>query len=129
MAYQLNVRIEKDSEHITHLKLSELRLIKDGELDWFILIPKKENLKEITDLSMDDQVQLLKEINIVTETLNNHSQFSKLNIASLGNIVSQLHIHIIARKVNDRAWPNAIWSTKSKNNFKNDKIQFWKNHF
>jgi len=127
--YQLNTRILKDSDFITNLKLSELRLLKDGELDWFILIPRIPNVIEWTDLSLENQTELIREINLISTLLEDFSSFKKLNIATIGNIVSQFHLHIIARQEDDRAWPNTIWGTNSSKDFDCSRSDFWKSKF
>ena len=118
--------LEKDSIFITDLKLSQLRMIPDGENPWFILIPRKPDIIEWIDLSLEDQYILTEEISLVSEILKRHVNPDKINVASLGNQVPQLHVHVIARFKSDRAWPNAIWGTKSNKNFSSDSIEFWK---
>ena len=73
------------------------------------MVPRQNNLKDIVDLSFDDQIILLKEINFVAEIFKKEFEFDKLNIANLGNVVSQLHIHVIARKKNDATFPRPVW--------------------
>lgn len=121
---QINERILADSEYITKLKLSEVRLIKDGDLDWFVLIPLKEGKKDWSDLEMEDQFELCREISLVSEKLEAVSP-DKINVASLGNMVPQLHIHVLARYKNDRAWPGAIWGTPSSKEFDSSRVEFW----
>ena len=123
---KINERIEQDSWFIKDLELCQLRLIKD-ELIWFVLIPKIEEAVELTDLSIEDQQQVLKEVNFVASKLKLHHTYDKLNVASIGNIVSQLHIHIVARLKTDRAWPGVIWGNKSQSQslLSNDDIQKW----
>lgn len=121
----LNSRIENDSVLIKDLDLCQLRLIKDGDLDWFLLIPKKNDIFEIYELDESDQLLLLYEINHVSKLLVDTKTPDKLNVAAIGNIVPQLHIHIIARYKDDRAWPNPIWGTNSKKTFDESNIQFW----
>lgn len=123
---KINERIERDSVLICELELCQLRLIKD-ELDWFILLPRGKDLVEIIDLKPDDRLKLMNEISYVSKLLMDNGDYDKQNIGSLGNIVSQLHIHIIGRKKNDRAWPNAIWGTKTLKPFNISKINYWKN--
>ncbi len=122
---KINERIVKDSEFLLKLNLSELRLLKDGDVDWFVLIPLKENMIEWCDLSSEDQIELTKEISTLTKLLKDMG-YDKVNIGSLGNIVPQLHIHVIGRRKSDRAWPGPIWGTTNMNEFNSEKVAFWK---
>lgn len=122
----IHPRLEADTILIKDLELCELRLLKDGDLDWFVLIPKREGVEEWTDLNMVEQHQLNLEINLCVGLLKeNLPNMTKVNIGALGNIVRQFHLHIIARYEVDRAWPNAIWGTKMKNEFLPERAQFW----
>lgn len=123
--FVLNSRIENDSVLIKDLDLCQLRLIKDGDLDWFLLIPKRSNIFEIFELDNSDQLILLKEINQISKLLADTKTPDKLNVAAIGNMVPQLHIHIIARYKDDRAWPDPIWGTSSAKPFNESNIQFW----
>lgn len=125
---QINERILADSEFISKLNLSELRLIKDGDVDWFVLIPLKEGKKDWSDLEMEDQFELCREISLVSEKLAVVNP-DKVNVASLGNVVPQLHVHVLARYKNDRAWPGAIWGTEAKEDFKEERVKFWVDEF
>lgn len=121
---KINERIAQDSELLMKLKLSELRLLKDGDVDWFVLIPLVEGMIEWSDLSEDQQIELTKEISLLTKSLKDMG-YDKVNIGSLGNIVPQLHIHVIGRRKSDRAWPGPIWGTKNISEFDQSKVLFW----
>lgn len=121
---EINKRIEADTILIAELNLCQLRLLPD-ELDWFVLVPKRKNITEIHQLDPADQGLLIKEISFVSRALENYGSSESLNIGALGNIVSQLHIHIIGRRTSDRAWPGAIWGTKSTEKFDEKRIQMW----
>ncbi len=121
----LDPRIEESSSFLCELAVSELRLQKDGELDWFILIPKRANLTEWTDLTLDEQRELTSEIDFACRLLKAHGIVHKLNIGALGNIVSQLHIHIVGRLIADRAWPGPIWGTKTDKQITCEREKFW----
>lgn len=125
----MDQRLINDSEFIIRLNLSELRLMKDGELDWFMLIPLREDKKDWIDLTLEDQYELTREIDYVSHKIKSHCNPDKINVANLGNVVSQLHIHIIARYQHDRAWPSPIWGTKSEKNFDLQRVNFWKQIF
>ena len=122
----IDSRLLEDSIEIQTLSLSQLRLMKDGDLDWFLLVPLRENVKDWSDLSIDDQLILTREINYICNILKT-TEPDKLNVASLGNLVPQLHIHLIARFKRDRAWPRPIWGTHPTRPFDPTKVNFWKN--
>lgn len=122
---QIDPQILNDTVAVCELPLCYVRLLKDPELDWFVLVPKKENLVEIIDMQLEDQMLLTEEIDLVASTLKKETGCDKLNIANLGNIVSQLHIHIIARYQSDRAWPGPVWGTQTSGEFNEEKAAFW----
>ena len=93
--------IEQNSVFIANLGLSTVFLKNDKENPWFILVPRKTGAIELVDLSHEEQTMLMEEISIVSEFLKSHYQPHKLNVGSLGNIVQQLHIHVIARYPTD----------------------------
>jgi diadenosine tetraphosphate (Ap4A) HIT family hydrolase len=113
--FEIDQRILNDSVFLKEFELSNLYIKKDGENPWCILVPRKENVVELTDLNNSEQEILLSEINYVMAILKKEFSPDKINIGALGNIVAQFHFHIIARYKNDRAWPNAIWGTTAKN--------------
>lgn len=107
--FTLNQKISDDSILISKLELSELRLMNDANYPWFILIPQQNNLCEIYDLTDNQQKILMSEINKLAKFIKTHFKADKINIANLGNIVAQLHIHVIARYKDDKAWPDPVW--------------------
>lgn len=123
----LHPQLEKDSLFLGNLELSQVRIIPDGELTWFLLIPRRDDLIDWDDLALEDQKILCEEISFLSQKIKELKNPDKINVASLGNMVSQLHIHIIARYKTDRAWPKPIWGTSSQTQFKSDDLQFWKN--
>lgn len=122
----IDSRLENDSIYICHLESGQLRMIKDGDNEWFILVPEKENCFEIIDLDEVEQHKLLRDINLVSKQLKEYTKLDKINVAALGNVVKQLHIHIIARYESDRAWPGAIWGTQSTKDFDASVVDVWK---
>jgi diadenosine tetraphosphate (Ap4A) HIT family hydrolase len=122
----LDERLENDSLFIKDLRLCQLRLMKDGDLPWFLLIPKREHIVEWTDLTEQEQIILAQEITqIVSLIKQNDSNVTKVNIGSLGNMVAQFHVHIIGRNPSDRAWPHAIWGSKALQEFNEAQLQYW----
>jgi diadenosine tetraphosphate (Ap4A) HIT family hydrolase len=105
---QIDPRLSADSTLLATLELSDLRLMNDRRFPWLILVPRVE-ATEIIDLSAPDRTRLLDEIVTVSTTLRDVTRCYKLNVAALGNLVRQLHVHIIARFTTDPAWPKPVW--------------------
>ena len=89
--------------------LSNLLLLKDANYPWFILVPNRDDISEIYQLSKADQQQLIKESSLLCRILAEQFKANKMNIAALGNMVPQLHIHHVVRYRNDAAWPGPVW--------------------
>jgi diadenosine tetraphosphate (Ap4A) HIT family hydrolase len=94
---------------VGRFSLSHLLLMQDANYPWFILVPDRENITEIFELDEDDQQQLVAESSRLSMLVSEEFNADKINIAALGNIVPQLHIHVIARSKNDPAWPAPVW--------------------
>ena len=107
--FELNPRLEADTEWVLDLPLSRVLLVDDSRYPWLILVPRIPNVREWLDLSSTDQALLLAEQLQVSQCLQTLLSPDKLNIATLGNIVPQLHLHIIARFETDFAWPAPVW--------------------
>lgn len=108
-SFALNPRLEGDSLFVADLPLSMLRLMKDANYPWLLLVPRKSDLVEIIDLNEEDQAQLMREVALTSTILRSVSNCEKLNVGALGNQVSQLHVHVIARFRADAAWPGPVW--------------------
>ena len=111
---KVNKNFIKSSHLIKELKLSSVRLVDNQKFPWIILIPKRKGVTDISELSLKDQLLLMKEIVYCSKLMKKVFKTSKLNIEKIGNIVPQLHIHIIARTINDSSWPLSVWVTKEK---------------
>lgn len=111
--FALDSRLARDSRHITDLPLCNVRLMDNKKFPWLILIPQVGGASEWIDLSREQQHQLSDEIAIVSHILQALVTPDKLNIGALGNMVPQLHIHLIARYKGDAAWPNPVWGGAS----------------
>lgn len=127
--FVIDERLEKDSHFIVNLELSALYIKNDKENPWFVLVPRRLKAVELIDLNHEEQCMLMEEISIVSDFLNNYYRPSKINIGSLGNIVRQLHIHVIARYESDRAWPQALWGTMPENLFDQVELENIKSNF
>ena len=110
----------KESYLITDLRLCSIRLIDNSKFPWLILIPKRKNITDIFQLSSKDQILLMREIVYVSKTMKKTFKAFNLNVEKIGNIVSQLHIHIIARSKKDSSWPLSVWVVKKKSYLKQD---------
>jgi diadenosine tetraphosphate (Ap4A) HIT family hydrolase len=107
--FVLDPRLAADTVAVHELPLCSLRLMNDARWPWLILVPRRTGACELVDLDASQQSQLLQEINLCARALQRHCAPHKLNIAALGNVVAQLHIHIIARFRDDPAWPRPVW--------------------
>ena len=107
--WTLHPQLEGDTCAVGDLPLSRLLLANDANYPWLLLVPRRPDLSEIIDLDEVEQGQLMTEINRVARGLKDVTQCDKLNIAALGNVVPQLHVHIIARRSSDAAWPRPVW--------------------
>ena len=112
--YRINKKFLKSSHHITELKLCSIRLHDNFKFPWLILIPKRKNVTDISELNSKDQILLMNEIVLVSRLMKKLFKTSKLNVEKIGNKVPQLHIHIIARYKNDSSWPLSAWVVKGK---------------
>jgi diadenosine tetraphosphate (Ap4A) HIT family hydrolase len=113
----LDKQLKSDSYFIANLELSTLLLMNDINYPWLILVPRINQVFDLIDLNFDDQQKLLFEINICGEFLKNNFAIDKLNIASLGNVVKQLHIHIIGRNKSDATFPKPVWGNAKANKY------------
>ena len=115
MSFKLNRKFLKTSHHLIDLKLCTIRLNDNSKFPWIILIPKRSKITDISDLNFKDQTLLMKEIVYASKVMKKLFKTSKLNVEKIGNIVPQLHIHIIARSKKDSSWPLSVWVVKGKN--------------
>lgn len=107
--FTLDSRLQQDSLVLGDLPLSRLLLSKDANYPWFILVPRRADVSELFDLEEADQRQLWEETNALAEALKDAFAADKMNVATLGNVVSQLHMHVIVRRHADAAWPAPVW--------------------
>ena len=114
MANKASKSFLKDSHLIADLKLCSIRLIDNAKFPWIILIPKRKNITDISELNSKDQMLLMKEIVHCSNLMKKIFKTKKLNVEKIGNIVPQLHIHVIARNKKDSSWPSSVWVVKSK---------------
>tara|TARA_B100001559_G_C16007190_1_gene397233 strand:+ start:118 stop:519 length:402 start_codon:yes stop_codon:yes gene_type:complete len=114
MLFKIDKKFSKSSYHITDLKLCVLRLHDNSKFPWVILIPKRKNITDLSDLNSKDQILIMKEIVHVSKIMKKLFKTTKINTEKIGNLVPQLHIHIIARSKKDSSWPLSVWTVKGK---------------
>ena len=114
MANKVSKSFLKDSHFLAELKLCSICLIDNAKFPWIILIPKRKNITDISELNSKDQMLLMKEIVHCSKLMKKIFKTKKLNVEKIGNIVPQLHIHIIARSTKDSTWPLSVWVIKGK---------------
>lgn len=109
MAFSVDNRIQSTSIWIGDSSLSSVYIKNDRQFPWFILVPRVENISEIFQLPPAERHLLIEEIAKFSKVVNEFCKPDKLNVGALGNIVSQLHVHVIARFEGDVAWPYGVW--------------------
>lgn len=105
----LDPRLAADTLSLADLPLCRALLMNDARYPWVILVPRRESVSEVYELDAADQAQLWREATALGEVLNRAFQGDKLNIATLGNVVGQLHLHLVVRFEHDAAWPGPVW--------------------
>lgn len=109
MTIAVDTRIISSTCFVAELPLCNLYLQNESRFPWLVLVPRRESVSELIDLSIEDQQELTCEIAMVSQLMKAKYSPDKLNVANLGNIVKQLHIHVIARYEIDSAWPGPVW--------------------
>jgi len=109
--FMLHQRLQEDTIGIVRLELSRVLLMNDSSFPWLILVPERENIREIHELGAADRAVLIEEIAAASEIIQMLYSPDKINTGALGNLVPQLHIHVIGRFRTDRAWPGPVWGT------------------
>lgn len=120
--FVLNEQLDQDCIEVADLPLSKVLLMNDKQFPWFILVPKVANVSEIYELEWEQQQQLLNESSMFSELLMETFAGDKLNVAALGNVVSQLHVHHIVRYRKDLAWPKPIWGVSQPIAYNDDEL-------
>lgn len=120
MSFTLDPRLAADTFEVGELSLSRLLLMNDARFIWLILVPRVDNLSEIIDLDATDRARLMEEISACSIWLRARPGVDKINVGALGNIVRQLHIHIVGRAVGDAAWPGPVWVSGAARRYDSD---------
>ncbi|WP_058472386.1 HIT domain-containing protein [Legionella quateirensis] len=111
--FDIDERIQSTGFFLGDWPLSRVFLKNEAQFPWFILVPRVENVQEIYQLNKQDRQILMEEMNQLSLLVATYFKPDKLNIGALGNVVSQLHVHVIARNVSDSLWPQGIWQTSN----------------
>ncbi len=120
--FEIDIRLKESNYLISKLDLCSVYLSKNANFPWFVLIPERSDIIELFDLTDKDQKILIEEINKITKIVKKYFIADKINIATLGNVVPQMHVHVIARYKNDIAWPGPIWNSNIKEIHYEDKV-------
>ena len=107
--FQLDARLAADTLFVAEWTLCRVLLMDDAQFPWLVLVPRREGLAEFDDLAERDRTQLMREITRAMKVLRGAVECDKLNVGALGNIVRQLHVHVVARREGDAAWPGPVW--------------------
>ena len=112
--FKIHKKFEKTTHYIADLKLCQIRLQDNAKFPWIMLIPKRNKVSQILDLNRKDQIILMDEIQYCSKIMKKNFPCDNLNVEKVGNIVPQLHIHIVPRHKKDPSWPLSIWVVKGK---------------
>jgi diadenosine tetraphosphate (Ap4A) HIT family hydrolase len=121
-AWSLHPQLDRDTASLGDLPLSRVLVINDANYPWLLLVPRRPDIVEVLDLDEVEQAQLMTEITRVARALRTVTNCHKLNIAALGNVVPQLHVHVIARFRNDAAWPKPVWGAAPPRTYERDEL-------
>jgi diadenosine tetraphosphate (Ap4A) HIT family hydrolase len=111
MPFDLHPTIARDTVEVARLPLCRVLLMKDSRFPWLVLVPERDSAREIHELPAEDRAELVEEIAQASEVLQQLFQPDKLNVGALGNVVPQLHVHVVARFASDPAWPGPVWGS------------------
>lgn len=120
--FRLHQRLEADTISLGRTALCDIRLMNDRTWPWILLVPRRPDIREIYQLPVADQQQLLAESSLLGESMMRAFSGDKLNVAALGNMVSQLHLHHIVRREGDAGWPGPVWGLQSPEPYSNEEL-------
>ncbi len=122
-SFTLHPTLARDTVDVTRLSLCRVLLMKDSRFPWLILVPEREGIREIFELAPEDRRQLVEEIALVEEVMQRIFRPVKLNVGALGNLVRQLHVHVVARFETDPAWPGPVWGSGAPVPYDEDELE------
>ncbi len=108
--FEVHSQLLADCEQLGNLDLCSVLLMRDARFPWLILVPRINGLRDLHDLPANNREQAFTEIEVASEALRSYTSADKINVAALGNMVPQLHIHVIGRRKDDAGWPGPVWS-------------------
>ena len=114
MTFALDSRLEADTIPVGDLSLCKVLLLNDARFPWLVLVPRITGATELTDLTDDQALRLMQEIRIATRVMLDLARPDKVNVGALGNVVPQLHVHVVGRFRSDPAWPGPVWGHGSR---------------
>ena len=112
-SFTLHPRLAADTHLIGDLPLCRVLLMNDARFPWLILVPRRAGLHELADLAIADSAALMDEVRLSSRALRDLHSSDRVNVAAIGNIVDQLHIHVVSRATTDAAWPGPVWGQGS----------------
>ena len=119
----LDPQLERDTVEIGDMPLCRALLINDANYPWLLLVPRRHHIVELVDLDYIEQAQLMNEITQAARSLKAITSCDKINVAALGNVVPQLHVHVVARSRSDPAWPKPVWGTVTPRTYEDAELQ------
>jgi len=120
--WSLHPQLAADTVLVCDLALSRLLAMSDANFPWLILVPRRPGVSEIIDLG-DEQPVLMSELSLVSRALKDETRCDKLNVAAIGNVVPQLHVHVVARRKGDAAWPKPVWGAVVRRAYEADAME------
>ena len=123
MAFELHPRLAASGYEVGRLGGCILLLKNNALFPWFILVPEVEGVEDLHQLSPDDYVEILSVVRRVSEFVSDYFQPEKLNVASIGNQVRQMHVHIVGRSADDSAWPGTVWAFEGKRPYASEEAE------
>ena len=121
--FRLDERLQADTVYLCRLPLCKVLMMKDRRYPWVILVPSRSNVFEYYHLKKEDRLQLMEESAFVAEKMADHFASDSMNIAALGNVVAQLHVHHVARFKTDPAWPGPVWGHSPAEAFSDEELK------
>jgi diadenosine tetraphosphate (Ap4A) HIT family hydrolase len=121
MPFDLDERLSRDCYELGKLGFCRVLLMNNAAVPWFILVPETD-MTEVCELAPDEQTLLWSEVNAVAGFVRNHHAIDKLNIAAIGNIVRQLHVHVVGRRLDDYCWPGVVWGEPAQQTYSEDEV-------
>ncbi|WP_266181522.1 HIT domain-containing protein [Dyella humicola] len=121
--FVIDTRLRADTRHVASLDLCDVLLMNDARFPWLVLVPRRAGMVEICDLAAAEQTTLWLEAHRAAQALRAIAAFDKLNLGALGNIVRQLHVHVVGRRQGDSAWPGPVWGSGAAQHYEPQELE------